>query len=278
MSISLDHLLNLALLEDAVDRDITGLATVPEYARCQVRLVAKQDGVLSGMQAFLRTFELCDTFLEDIESSQDGHAFSRGDVLARFSGQTRGVLAAERTALNILQHLSGIATLTAAFVKAVEGTDAKICDTRKTMPLLRALAKDAVRHGGGANHRFNLGDGVLIKDNHLTAAGSVAEAISRARKNTHHLLKVEVEVSTLAQFQEALDAGADVVMLDNMTLETMREAVGLAKDSGVVLEASGNMTLERVRDVAQTGVHFISVGALTHSAPAADVSLLIENA
>jgi len=276
--ISLEELVRATLQEDAADRDITAAACIAADARCRARLIAKQDGVLSGMRAFRCAFDLCDAQVSGYAALSDGKAFKRGDVLAELNGLTRGVLSAERTALNFVQHLSGIATLTAAFVKEVSDTNARICDTRKTMPLLRALAKEAVRHGGGSNHRFNLGDGALIKENHVMAAGGVKDSILLARSHAHHLLRVEVEVSTFEGLKEAIAAGADVVMLDNMDTPSMREAVSIAAGSGVLLEASGNMSLDRVREVAETGVDFISVGALTHSAPAADLSLLIENA
>jgi nicotinate-nucleotide pyrophosphorylase (carboxylating) len=189
------------------------------------------------------------------------------------------VLTAERTALNFVQRLSGVATVTACYVAAVEGLNCQICDTRKTTPLLRHLEKEAVGHGGGANHRYNLADGILIKENHIAAAGGIATAIARARAGAHHLMRVEIEVTNLAELGQALEAGADVVMLDNMDNATMAEAVRINQsDNGgrILLEASGNVNLERVRAMAETGVNLISVGALTHSAPAIDLSLLIK--
>jgi nicotinate-nucleotide pyrophosphorylase (carboxylating) len=199
-------------------------------------------------------------------------------VLAAFEGDTRGTLSGERVALNFLQRLSGTATLTAQFVDAVGELPCRVCDTRKTTPLFRPLEREAVRHGGGANHRYNLASGVLIKENHIRAAGGVAAALHAVQGKAPHLVGIEIEVTTLDELREALGAGATAVLLDNMDLDTMREAVGLARElaPGVLLEASGNVTVARVRAIAETGVDLVSVGALTHSAPAADVSLLIE--
>jgi nicotinate-nucleotide pyrophosphorylase (carboxylating) len=194
-----------------------------------------------------------------------------------FTGNTRAVLTGERVALNLVQHLSGVATLTQQFSDAISDLPCRILDTRKTTPLLRSLEKAAVVHGGGANHRFNLTDGILVKDNHIAAVGSLREAVMRARAGGHHLMRVEVEVGTLEEFEEAMAAKAEAILLDNMDLDTMREAVRRRNDRSpdTVLEASGNATLERVRAMAETGVDFISVGALTHSAPAVDLSLRI---
>jgi nicotinate-nucleotide pyrophosphorylase (carboxylating) len=200
-----------------------------------------------------------------------------GQDVALFSGVTRAVLQGERVALNFVQRLSGVATFTAKFVAEVQDMGVRICDTRKTTPLMRVLEKQAVVHGGGANHRFALFDGVLIKENHITAAGGVAEAVTRAIKGTHHLMKVGVEVTDLEEFDEALASGADAILLDNMSLEDMREAAERAKGHKVVLEASGNVDVERLRAIAETGMHVISIGALTHSAPAIDLSLEIAN-
>lgn len=274
----LDRRLREALEEDIGPGDLTGNATVPEGARCRVRLVAKQAGVLSGMQVFRRTLELARARATGWEALPDGSRFTTGDALATFEGETRGVLAGERVALNFLQRLSGIATLTARYAEAVAPLPVKITDTRKTTPLLRPMEREAVRHGGGHNHRYNLASGVLIKENHIRAAGGVGPALRAAREAAPHLVRVEIEVTTLEELREALDAGAGAVLLDNMPLEMMAEAVRItrANRAGVLLEASGNMSLDRVRAVAETGVDLISVGALTHSAPAADVSLLIE--
>jgi nicotinate-nucleotide pyrophosphorylase (carboxylating) len=272
----MEWLIRAALAEDVGQEDVTTNRTVPAAARCRVRVVAKQAGVLSGITVFRSVFDLLDAAVEDWHARNDGDRFVSGDDIAAFSGHARAVLTGERTALNFLGRLSGVATLTAQYVDAVKGLDIKICDTRKTTPLLRKLEKDAVVHGGGANHRHGLFDGVLIKENHIAAAGGIDAAVKKARAGTHHLLKIEVEVTTLDELGEALEAGADAILLDNMSLEALREAVGRARDKNVLLEASGNVTLDRVRAMAETGVDLISAGALTHSAPAVDFSLLIE--
>ena len=265
-----------ALEEDVGHDDVTTRLTVSEDARCTARLVAKQDGVLSGIEVFRLVFELVEAELEHWESSKNGSRIASGDTVAAFSGSTRSVLTAERTALNFLQRLSGVATLTDAYVRALSGTHTRVCDTRKTTPGLRMLEKEAVSHGGGANHRHGLYDGILIKENHIEAAGGIAMAVERVATGAHHLMKVEVEVRSLDELQQALDARADAVLLDNMSIDDMERAVAMAKAAGVVSEASGNVTLDTIRPVAETGVDFISVGALTHSAPALDFSLLIE--
>jgi len=265
-----------ALEEDIAFEDITTNATVDPRARCLARLVAKQDGVLSGVKPFHAAFAQMDAEIEDWSAKPDGTHFKKGDLLVSFKGNTRAVLTAERTAINFVQHLSGVATLTSAHVAVVEGLNCRICDTRKTIPLLRQMQKSAVVHGGGANHRHTLMDAILIKDNHITAAGGIPAAVRKARRNAHHLLRIEVEVTTLEQFGEAIEAGADVIMLDNMDESHMREAVRRRGDRPVILEASGNVNLDRLRLMAETGVDFISVGALTHSAPSIDLSLLIE--
>ncbi|MBX3180891.1 MAG: carboxylating nicotinate-nucleotide diphosphorylase [Candidatus Hydrogenedentes bacterium] len=281
MKHSIDETLSAALAEDIGHGDITSRALVDAGDRCAVTLRAKEAGVLSGIAVFRRAFELAGAAPEGWSGLEDGAAFAPGDTVAAFMGHTREVLSAERTALNFVQRLSGVATLTRRFADALAGLDCQVCDTRKTTPLLRFLEKDAVRHGGGANHRFNLTDGILIKENHIAAAGGIAEAIGRARANVHHLVRIEVEVTNLEELKEALHARADVIMLDNMDLETMAQAVRTANnwDGGrAVLEASGNVTLDRVRAIAETGVDFISTGAITHSAPAIDLSLLIRPA
>ncbi len=268
-----------ALEEDLGHGDATTNALVAPAARCKARLVAKQDGVLSGISVFRQVFEALDTDLQAWQAAEDGDMVKKGDVVLSFEGKTRAVLAGERTALNFLQHLSGIATLTHTFAALIEDLPCQICDTRKTTPLLRNLEKAAVRHGGGSNHRHNLTDGILIKENHIAAAGDIKTAITRARAAAHHLMKVEIEVTNLDELRQALNAGADVVMLDNMDNTTMAEAVGINQEltgGRSKLEASGNVSLERVRAMAETGVDIISIGALTHSAPSLDISLLIE--
>lgn len=277
MQQSMENLVASALLEDVGHGDITTNSVVDAELRCRVRLSAKQEGVLSGIQPFKTAFEVMRADLGDWSSLEDGTTFGRGDVVASFTGGARAVLTAERTAMNFVQHLSGVATITRRFVELLQGLDCRICGTRKTTPMLRQLEKAAIVHGGAAPHRHGLFDGVLIKENHVMAAGGIGEAVRRARAHTHHLMRVEVEVRDLDELDRALAAEADVIMLDNMDNETMVEAVRRAKGHKVVLEASGNASLERVRGMAETGVNFVSVGALTHSAPAIDLTLLIEN-
>jgi nicotinate-nucleotide pyrophosphorylase (carboxylating) len=264
-----------ALDEDIGQEDITTNRTVPAEGRCRARLLAKQDGVLSGIEVFRLAFDCTKANVTEWDALSDGSPFRNGDEVAAFCGNTRAVLSAERTALNFVRHLSGIATLTAQYVEAVRGLDVRICDTRKTTPLLRRLEKEAVVHGGGANHRHDLFNGVVIKENHITAAGGIEAAVRSATSGVHHLMKIEVEVTNLEEFDQALQAGADAIMLDNMSLDDMRQAVRRAQGKNILLEASGNVRLDSVRAMAATGVHVISVGALTHSAPAADLSLLI---
>jgi len=275
---ALEDLVEHALMEDIGLRDITTEATVLADARCRARLVAKQDGVLSGMDPFHMAFQLMDAEICGWKSLEDGSRLKTGGIAAEFEGHTRAVLTAERTAMNFVQHLSGIATLTAAYVKELEGLPCKVCDTRKTAPMMRGLEKAAVAHGGGASHRFNLFNGILIKENHVTAAGGVEAAIYKAAEANSHLMRIAVEVRDLDEFECAMRAGADVVLLDNMPLDDMREAVR-RRNAGrhAVVEASGNARLETLRAMAETGVDYISVGRITHSAPVVDMSLLIEN-
>ena len=277
MQKSMEDLVASALLEDVGHEDVTTNSVVDAGLRCRARLFAKQAGVLSGMQPFKTAFELMRAQIQDWSSLEDGTAFGKGDLITSFTGKTRAVLTAERTAMNYVQHLSGVATLTRRFVDEIQGLDCRICGTRKTTPLMRHLEKSAMVHGGGATHRHSLFDGVLIKENHVMAAGGIGEAVRRARERAHHLMRVAVEVRNLDEFDQALAAEADVIMLDNMGNELMAEAVRRAKGHRIVLEASGNASLERVRGMAATGVKFVSVGALTHSAPAVDLTLLIEN-
>jgi len=277
MSTTFEHLVKMALDEDIGQEDITTTRTVPADGRCRAQLVAKESGVLSGIEVFRLVFDAINADISDWDSLSDSDRFSCGDDIATFSGNTRGVLTGERTAMNFVQHLSGVATLTAKYVTAVEGLNVTICDTRKTTPLLRRLEKRAVVHGGGKNHRHTLFNGIVIKENHIAAAGGIRQAVQSATGGAHHLMKIEVEVTNLNEFDEALQAGADAIMLDNMSLEEMRKAAKKARGKRVVIEASGNATLERVRSMAETGVNVISVGALTHSAPCVDMSLLVEN-
>ena len=267
-----DQIIDAALREDMPEGDITSESVIPTGAVSEAVLLAKEDGILAGLPVARRVFEKIDPSVEFTEKLQDGAAFKKSDILARLKGPTIALLKGERTALNFLQRLSGIATITRRFVDAAAGTKAKILDTRKTTPGLRLLEKHAVKMGGGTNHRISLSDMVLIKDNHLRHVGSVAEAVRRARAVIRPGVRVEVEAADLAQVRDALAAGADIIMLDNMTLEAMREAVSLAAGR-VPIEASGGVDLDRVRAVAETGVDFISVGALTHSARAVDICL-----
>ena len=270
----MSEIVRRALAEDVGSGDITTPAVVDDGAQCRAEIWAKEEGVIAGLAVALIVFQMCDPEVTFESEVADGDRVSEGQVVARLAGSTRAILTAERTAHNFHQRMSGIATLTAQFVEAVEGTSARIVDTRKTAPGLRLLDKYAVRAGGGWNHRVGLFDGVLIKDNHLRAAGGVGEAVGRARGNVHHLVKVEVEVQTLEEVEEALAAGADVVMLDNMGLAEIEEAVELV-GRRCQTEVSGGVTLEMVRELAECGVDYISVGALTHSAPALDLSLEI---
>lgn len=268
-------MIDLALREDLGAGDITSLATVPAELEARGTLLAKAAGVISGLEVAREVFQRVDPAIDFTALVTDGDQVAAMTPIATVAGPARGLLAGERLALNLLQRLSGVATGTARYVEATHGTKARIVDTRKTTPGLRTLEKAAVRHGGGSNHRYNLGDGVLIKDNHLAAVGGpdrVARAITLARQNAPHTARIEVEVTTLEELDQALAAGADIVMLDNMDLATMREAV--ARNAGrALLEASGGVTLETVGEIARTGVDLISVGALTHSAPALDISL-----
>ncbi len=272
----LETRVRLALAEDLGAGDVTSRATVAEASRCKARVAAKQDGILSGIHLFHFVFTLLHPETAVKQTNTAGHAFAKGDIITEFSGNTRAILAGERTALNLLQRLSGIATLTRAFVDKVEGTGCRICDTRKTTPLWRDVEKQAVLDGGGRNHRQGLHDALLIKENHVAAAGGIAPALRLAHEHRSHMHRIEIEVRTVAEFAEALTRKPDAILLDNMTLEQMRACVEQARGLGVILEASGNMSLERVRDVAETGVDFISVGALTHSPPACDLSLLLD--
>jgi nicotinate-nucleotide pyrophosphorylase (carboxylating) len=261
-----------ALREDVGRADISTQAVVPAEAQAAAQIIARQPGVIAGLEVARMTFTEVDAALQVHALVADGEAVAGGAAVAAISGRARSLLIAERTALNFLQRMSGIATLTRRYVEAVTGTGARILDTRKTAPGLRCLDKWAVALGGGFNHRFGLFDGILIKDNHLRCAGGIRPAVAAARAAAPHGLKVQVEVETIAQVREALDCGADALLLDNMSLDDMRAAVGLAHGRALT-EASGGVTLETARAIAHTGVDFISVGALTHSAPALDIAL-----
>jgi len=271
----LDDFLRLALDEDVGSGDVTTNSCVPETAVSKGAFIAKEPGVISGLDVMIRVFKLLDDAVVLTPLVSDGDAVEPGDVIARISGPSRAILTGERTALNLLQHMSGIATKTAEAVREVSGSKAEILDTRKTTPGFRALDKYAVKCGGGRNHRFNLATGVLIKDNHIKAAGGITNAVQKVQKEAHEHFQIEVETENLEQVKEALDAGADIIMLDNMSLELMSEAVNLIAGRALT-EASGNMGERDLREIAKTGVDFISIGALTHSVKAMDISLKFE--
>jgi nicotinate-nucleotide pyrophosphorylase (carboxylating) len=270
-------LIALALAEDIGPGDLTAEAVVPAHARGSGLLVAKESLVVSGTSAAARVFRALDPACELEALRSEGDKAGPGDGVLRVRGSLRAILSGERTALNFLQRLCGIATLTARYVQALQGTGTRLLDTRKTTPGLRELEKAAVRAGGGTNHRGALFGGILVKDNHAAAAGGVGEAVRRAKRAAHPLLKVEAEVSTPEQIEEALGAGADMLLLDNLGDAELKAAVKQVAGR-VPTEASGNMTLDRLPRVAACGVDYVSVGALTHSAPAADLSLLVETA
>lgn len=270
-----EAIIDLALGEDMPGGDVTSRSVVAPEQQATGILLAKAEGVISGLEVSRAVFQRVDPTVQFDALVEDGAAVAAMTPIARVSGSARSILAGERTALNLLQHLSGVATVTSRYVANCAGTNARVVDTRKTTPGLRALEKAAVRDGGGFNHRFGLTDGILIKDNHLaTVSGPnrVTRAVTLARENAPHTLRIEVEVMSLDEFREAVQVGADIIMLDNMDLETMRQAV-LENDGRALLEASGGVTLGAIGDIARTGVDLISVGALTHSAPALDISL-----
>ncbi len=270
--IGLDDILLNALREDIGTGDLTTISCIPAENRSEGVFIAKESGVLCGLEVAARVFALVDKDISLSLLRKDGDKVSKGEVFAKISEPSRGILTGERVALNLMQRLSGTATAAAKAADAVKGTKARVVDTRKTTPSLRVLEKYAVRTGGCYNHRFNLADGVLIKDNHIKAAGSIEKAVKAARNAVPHLMKIEVETENLSQVQEALDAGADIIMLDNMTNEPMAKAVTLVNGRAIT-EASGNMGEKDLRKVAETGVDFISIGALTHSVKALDISL-----
>ena len=270
--IMLDKLIMNALSEDVGTGDITTESTIPETARAHGLYKAKESGVLCGIGVAARVFELIDRDIEFTPLKRDGDRIEKGEIIAEVRGKATNVLTGERVGLNLMQRMSGIATRTAEAVAQVEGTGAKICDTRKTTPGLRVVEKYAVKVGGGTNHRFNLADGILIKDNHIVAAGSITNAVRAARANAPHTLKIEVEVETFDELNEALDVGADIIMLDNMSCENMKKAVGIVNGRAVT-EASGNMGDRNLKEVADCGVDLISIGALTHSVRSLDISL-----
>ncbi len=268
----MDRLIKLALEEDIGNEDVTTNSVMPEYKRGRVKLICKQDGVICGLNVFERVFKLLDEHTIVEIFVKDGDEVKKGQRIAMVSGDIRVLLSGERVALNFLQRMSGIATYTRSVAKLLEGSKTKLLDTRKTTPNMRVFEKYAVRCGGGNNHRYNLSDGVLLKDNHIGAAGGVKRAVEMARAYAPFVRKIEVEVENLDMCREALDAGADIIMLDNMSVADMKKAVEMIGGRALT-ECSGNVTLENVARVKETGVDFVSSGALTHSAPILDLSL-----
>ncbi len=269
---SVETLIDRALEEDIGTGDITTLTTISEEAQAHGKYIAKEDGVLCGIDLARRVYAKLDDNIEFTAHKHDGDEVKKGEVIAEVKGKAVSLLTGERVGLNLMQRLSGTATRTRECVKKIEGTNAVIADTRKTTPGLRVLEKYAVRVGGGSNHRFNLADGILIKDNHIVAAGGIKNAVERARKNAPHTLKIEVEIETFEQLSEALEAKADIIMLDNMSCEDMAKAVEIVGGRAKT-EASGNMGDKDLYEVAKTGVDIISIGALTHSVRSLDISL-----
>lgn len=267
-----DDIITRALKEDINYVDVASDYLIPEDQRDEAYFIAKADGVLCGLSVALRTFALLDNTFEAKIYKQDGDKVQKGDLIAEFSGKTVLLLKGERTALNLLQHMSGIATATAKAVELVKGTNAQITDTRKTLPGMRALQKYAVVCGGGKNHRFNLSDGAMLKDNHIDAGGGITNAVAALRGKLGHMVKIEVETRNLDEVREAVAAGADIIMLDNMSNDMMREAVTIIGGKAKT-EASGGITLDTLAEVAKTGVDIISLGALTHSVQAFDISM-----
>jgi len=271
-AMEIDELFRLALLEDIGSGDATTLCVIPPGLEGSAVVFGREPFVLSGSKAFQRIFELLDPGIRIECPFPDGDRIEPNIAVFRLAGRVRTLLTGERTALNFVQRLSGIATLTRKMADAVAGTRCQLLDTRKTTPLWRSLEKEAVRHGGGRNHRFGLADGILIKDNHIAAAGGLKESVRRARECAPHTLRIEIEVENVEQLAEAVAAGADIVLLDNFTLDMLREAVAIGKGRAL-LEASGGVSLETVRAIAETGVDFVSCGALTHSARAIDLTM-----
>ncbi|MDR0904146.1 MAG: carboxylating nicotinate-nucleotide diphosphorylase [Ruminococcus sp.] len=270
----IDDLINRALLEDIIYIDIATDYLIPETHESTAFMVAKDNGVLAGIDVAMRVFGILDPKVQVTKLKNDGDNVSFGEKLVNIHGNTAALLKGERTALNILQHMSGIATAVAKLQSQCEGTNCHICETRKTLPGLRTLEKYAVLCGGGRNHRFNLSDAAMIKDNHIDAYGGLRPAVETLRKKIGHMNRIEVEVRNLKELNEALDCGCEVIMLDNMTPALMKECVEIV-NKRAILEASGNITIENVREVAKTGVDVISIGAITHSVKAFDISMKI---
>lgn len=272
MALNADELILSALREDITSEDITTNSVMHEYQLGEVELICKQDGVIAGLDVFKRTFELLDSKTEVTFTKKDGDTVKNGDKIGVVRGDIRVLLSGERTALNYLQRMSGIATYTRSIADLLKGSKTKLLDTRKTTPNMRVFEKYAVKVGGGYNHRYNLSDGILLKDNHIGAAGGVKEAVQMAKEYAPFVRKIEIEVENLDMLKEALDAGADIIMLDNMSVEDMKEAVKLVSGKAET-ECSGNVTKENVERLVDIGVDYISSGALTHSSPILDLSL-----
>ncbi|MDD6603246.1 MAG: carboxylating nicotinate-nucleotide diphosphorylase [Eubacteriales bacterium] len=272
MKINVDDYILNTLREDITSEDVSTNAVMPQNKQGRADLICKQDGIICGLDVFERTFRLLDSRSRFERNFNDGDRVKKGDLLGVIYGDVKAILSGERTGLNYLQRMSGIATMTREYMDQLEGYDTVLLDTRKTTPNMRPFEKEAVRVGGATNHRYNLSDGVLLKDNHIGAAGSVTNAIKMARAYAPFVRKIEIETETLEQVQEAIDAGADIIMLDNMDNDTMRKAVAMI-DGRAQTECSGNVTKARLKEIAEIGVDFVSCGALTHSAPIMDISL-----
>ena len=272
MKMQADKLIRMALQEDITSEDVSTNAVMRSAVKGTVDLIAKEDGIIAGLDVYARVFQILDEKTEISFNFKDGDAVKKGDLLGKVTGDIRVLLSGERVALNYLQRMSGIATYTKQVSKLLEGSKVTLLDTRKTTPNCRVFEKYAVRIGGGCNHRYNLSDGVLLKDNHIGAAGSVAKAVAMAKEYAPFVRKIEIEVETMEQVKEAVEAGADIIMLDNMTPEMMKEAVELIAGRAQT-ECSGNITKENIAKILETGVDFVSSGALTHSAPILDISM-----
>ena len=272
MKMQADQLIRMALQEDITSEDVSTNAVMPTATKGTVDLIAKEDGVVAGLEIYARVFTILDEKTEIELHCKDGDEVKKGELMATVTGDIRVLLSGERVALNYLQRMSGIATYTRQVAKLLEGSNVTLLDTRKTTPNCRVFEKYAVRVGGGHNHRYNLSDGVLLKDNHIGAAGSVAKAVRMAKAYAPFVRKIEIEVETLDQVKEAVEAGADIIMLDNMTPEVMKQAVELI-DGRAQTECSGNITKENIQKIREIGVDFVSSGALTHSAPILDISM-----
>lgn len=272
MKMQADKLIRMALQEDITSEDVSTNAVMRSAVKGTVDLIAKEDGIIAGLDVYARVFQILDEKTEISFNFKDGDAVKKGDLLGTVTGDIRVLLSGERVALNYLQRMSGIATYTKQVSKLLEGSKVTLLDTRKTTPNCRVFDKYAVRIGGGCNHRYNLSDGVLLKDNHIGAAGSVAKAVAMAKEYAPFVRKIEIEVETMEQVKEAVEAGADIIMLDNMTPEMMKEAVELIAGRAQT-ECSGNITKENIAKILETGVDFVSSGALTHSAPILDISM-----